>query len=79
MFYERPINNSFKSAFMNTQKDPTPNIQDTQAPSHLLKGKIFERKPTTTQQNISSIHLTILTPYNKNNTPLPQTTLQPNA
>ena len=80
MFTDRLGNNSLNSTFNNTQENSngTRNLtqQDIQTPSHLINEEIVETMPTTTQQSIFPIHLTLTTPKKNKNTAFPQTTLQ---
>ena len=71
MFTDRTGNKSLlNSTFINTQKslNGTKNLtqQDIQTPSHFVNEEIVETMPTTTQQSISCIHLTLKTPTKKN-------------
>ena len=77
-FTDKTENNSLNSNFINTQETlkGSGNLtqQEIQTPSHFNREKIDETMTTTTQQNISSIHLTLTSPHNKN-IPFPQTTI----
>ena len=81
IFNDRLIENSLNSPFISSpeKSNVTTKLtqQDIQTSSCFGNEESVETKPTTTQQNFSPIHPTIITPHNKNNTSFPQTTLEP--
>ena len=63
----------------NLKKTAALNQQDIQLSSHFANEETVKVKPVTTKQSISPSHSSMKTPYNRNNTPFPLTTLKSSA